>query len=198
MAPEMAPEIQVSRETFEPYALLLQREGVERGLIGPREGERIWERHIYNCLPLATLIPAGARVVDIGSGAGLPGIVLALARPDISVLLLEPLERRCAFLREAIDHLALQNVTLERKKALDYRGKFDVVTARAVAPMDRLLAWSWHLLAPGGRILAMKGDRAEEELAQSPLSRYQGASGEICEAILPTGGCKVISIAKAG
>jgi 16S rRNA (guanine527-N7)-methyltransferase len=137
-------------------------------------------------------------VVDIGSGAGLPGIVLALARPDISVLLLEPLERRCAFLREAIDHLALQNVTLERKKALDYQGKFDVVTARAVAPMDRLLAWSWHLLAPGGRILAMKGDRAEEELAQSPLSRYQGASGTICEAILPTGGCKVISIAKAG
>lgn len=194
----MAPEIQVSRETFEPYAQLLQSEGVERGLIGPREGERIWERHIFNCLPLATLIPDGARIIDIGSGAGLPGIVLALARPDISVILLEPLERRCAFLREAVERLALTNTQVERKKALDYQGKFDVVTARAVAPMDRLLAWSWDLLAPGGRILAMKGDRAEEELAHTPLSRYMGASGEILELSLPTGGCKVISVAKAG
>lgn len=194
----MAPEIKVSRETLLPYAELLQGAGVERGLIGPREGERIWDRHIYNCLPLATLIPEGARVVDIGSGAGLPGIVLALARPDISIVLLEPLERRCAFLREAITELSLANVTVERKKALDYHGKFDVVTARAVAPMDRLLAWSWHLLAPGGRILAMKGDRAAEELSETPLSRYVGASGEILEPTLPTGGCKVISIAKAG
>lgn len=194
----MAPEIQVSRETFARYAQFLQEEGVERGLIGPREGERIWDRHIYNCLPLATLIPEGARVVDIGSGAGLPGIVLALARPDISILLLEPLERRCAFLQEVIKELGLRNVDVARKKALEYQGKFDVVTARAVAPMDRLLAWSWHLLAPGGRILAMKGDKAGEELAQAPLSRYMGASGEILEPSLPTGGCKVISIAKAG
>ena len=194
----MPPEIEVSRETFLPYAELLQGAGVERGLIGPREGERIWDRHIYNCLPLATLIPEGARVVDIGSGAGLPGIVLALARPDISLLLLEPLERRCAFLREVVTGLSLHNVTVERKKALDYQGKFDVVTARAVAPMDRLLAWSWHLLAPGGRILAMKGERAAEELSQTPLSRYMGASGEILEPTLPTGGCKVISIEKAG
>lgn len=194
----MAPEIDVSRETLLPYAELLQGAGVERGLIGPREGERIWDRHIYNCLPLATLIPEGARVVDIGSGAGLPGIVLALARPDISIVLLEPLERRCAFLHEVITEISLANVVVERKKALDYRGKFDVVTARAVAPMDRLMAWSWHLLAPGGRILAMKGDRAAEELSATPLSRYVGASGEILEATLPTGGCKVISIEKAG
>lgn len=194
----MAPEIEVSRETFLPYAELLQSGGVERGLIGPREGERIWDRHIYNCLPLATLLPEGALAVDVGSGAGLPGIVLALARPDISIVLLEPLERRCAFLREVTSTLALSNVTVERKKALDCQGKYDVVTARAVAPMDRLLAWSWHLLAPGGRILAMKGDRAAEELAQTPLFRYMGASGEILEPTLPTGGCKVISIAKAG
>lgn len=194
----MAPEFEVSRETFERYAALLQGVGVERGLIGPREGERIWDRHIYNCLPLATLIPAGAKVVDVGSGAGLPGIVLALARPDLSILLLEPLERRTAFLNEVVDELALSKVSVERKKALEYQGKFDVVTARAVAPMDRLLAWSWHLVAPGGRILALKGERAAQELAETPLSRYQGASGAVLEATLPTGGCKVISIAKAG
>ena len=194
----MAPQIEVSRETYLHYAQLLQSAGVERGLMGPREGERIWDRHIYNCLPLATLIPEGARTIDIGSGAGLPGIVLALARPDISIVLLEPLERRCAFLNEVVAELSLTNVSVERKKALDFQGKFDVVTARAVAPMERLLAWSWHLLAPGGRILAMKGERAAEELASCPLSRYMGASGEIIEATLPTGSCKVISIAKAG
>ena len=194
----MAPTIDVSRETYLHYAQLLQSAGVERGLIGPREGERIWDRHIYNCLPLATLIAEGARVIDIGSGAGLPGIVLALARPDISILLLEPLERRCAFLNEVVEELGLTNVSVARQKALDFQGKFDVVTARAVAPMERLLAWSWHLLAPGGRILAIKGERAAEELAQTPLSRYVGASGEILEAALPTGSCKVISIRKAG
>lgn len=194
----MTPEVRVSRETFARYAEILQGAGVERGLIGPREGERIWERHIYNCLPVATLIPAHAKVIDIGSGAGLPGIVLALARPDISILLLEPLERRATFLLEVIDELRLTNARVARGKAADFQGKFDVVTARAVAPMDRLLAWSWHLLAPGGRILAMKGERASEELAHTPLSRYTGASGEILEPTLPTGGCKVISVAKAG
>lgn len=194
----MTPEVRVSRETFARYAEILQGAGVERGLIGPREGERIWERHIYNCLPVATLIPAHVKVIDIGSGAGLPGIVLALARPDISILLLEPLERRATFLLEVIDELRLTNARVARGKAADFQGKFDVVTARAVAPMDRLLAWSWHLLAPGGRILAMKGERASEELAHTPLSRYTGASGEILEPTLPTGGCKVISIAKAG
>ena len=194
----MTPELHVSRETFARYAEILQGAGVERGLIGPREGERIWERHIYNSLPVATLIPSGATVIDIGSGAGLPGVVLALARPDISILLLEPLERRATFLLEVIDELGLTNTRVERGKAADFQGKFDVVTARAVAPMDRLLAWSWHLLSPGGRILAMKGERASEELANTPLSRYTGASGEILEPTLPTGGCKVISIAKAG
>lgn len=194
----MVPELHVSRETFERYANWLQGAGVERGLIGPSEGDRIWERHIYNCLPLATLLKEGAKVIDIGSGAGLPGIVLALARPDISITLLEPLERRTLFLQEVVADLGLANVSVARGKALNFQGKFDVVTARAVAPMEKLLAWSWHLLAPGGRILAMKGDRAVEELAQTPLSRYTGATGEILEPSLPTGGCKVISIAKAG
>ena len=97
-----SPKPLVSRETFARYADLLTGAGVERGLIGPKEGERIWERHILNCLPVATLIPRGAKTLDIGSGAGLPGIVLALARPDISLTLLEPLERRTTFLEEEI------------------------------------------------------------------------------------------------
>ncbi|NDA79694.1 MAG: 16S rRNA (guanine(527)-N(7))-methyltransferase RsmG [Actinobacteria bacterium] len=194
----MTPEGLVSRETFERYAEILQSAGVERGLIGPREGERIWDRHIYNCLPLINALPAQVRVADIGSGAGLPGIVLALSRPDISVVLVEPLERRASFLREVIAELGLTHVEVVRKKALEFQGKFGVVTARAVAPMERLLAWSWHLLAPGGRILAIKGERAAEELAQTPISRYTGASGEVLELTLPTGGCKVISVVKAG
>ena len=192
------PPLTVSRETFARYGEILQSAGVERGVIGPREGERIWERHIYNCLPVATLIPPGAKVIDIGSGAGLPGIVIALARQDLSILLLEPLERRASFLNEVIEELGLRNTTVARGKAAEFQGKFDVVTARAVASMDRLLAWCWHLLLPGGRILAMKGERAGEELAATPLSRYTGARGEILEPTLPTGGCKVISVAKAG
>lgn len=192
------PKPLVSRETFARYAELLTGAGVERGLIGPKEGERIWERHIFNCLPVATLIPHGAKTLDIGSGAGLPGIVLALARPDISLTLLEPLERRTTFLEEVVAQLGLSNVTVVRLKASDFKGKFEVITARAVAPMDRLLQWSWHLLAPGGRILAIKGERAAEELASTPLSRYQGARGEILNPALPTGSCRVISIEKAG
>ena len=192
------PKPLVSRETFAHYADLLTGAGVERGLIGPKEGERIWERHIFNCLPVATLIPRGAKTLDIGSGAGLPGIVLALARPDISLTLLEPLERRTIFLEEVVAELGLSNVTVVRGKASDFQGKFEVITARAVAPMDRLLQWSWHLLAPGGRILAIKGERAAEELASTPLSRYQGARGEILNPALPTGSCRVISIEKAG
>lgn len=193
-----SPKPLVSRETFARYADLLTGAGVERGLIGPKEGERIWERHIFNCLPVATLIPHGAKTLDIGSGAGLPGIVLALARPDISLTLLEPLERRTTFLEEVVARLGLSNVTVVRLKASDFQGKFEVITARAVAPMDRLLQWSWHLLAPGGRILAIKGERAAEELASTPLSRYQGARGEILNPALPTGSCRVISIEKAG
>jgi 16S rRNA (guanine527-N7)-methyltransferase len=194
----MSEQGPVSRETFERYAEILMSSGVERGLIGPREGDRIWERHIYNSLPLILALPHGARVADVGSGAGLPGIVLALARPDISIHLIEPLERRATFLREVVAELGLSNVTVERKKALDYQGKFDVVTARAVAPMERLLAWCWHLLPPGGRILAIKGEQAAQELAETPLSRYTGATVEILDLTLPTGGCRVISVVKAG
>ena len=159
----------VSRETLERYfpdveaisryADFLVGPGIERGLIGPREGERIWERHILNCLPITSLIPQNATVIDVGSGAGLPGIVLKLARPDLSVTLIEPLERRCDFLRESgVD------VTIFRGRAEEFKGKADVVTARAVAPLPKLVAMTRHLIKPGGALLAMKGASAEKEM----------------------------------
>jgi 16S rRNA (guanine527-N7)-methyltransferase len=155
------------------YADLLVTEGVVRGLIGPREAPRIWERHLLNCVVVGELIPKDARVVDVGSGAGLPGIVLAVARPDLSVILVEPLARRAAFLTEAVTALGLDRATVVRARAEDCvpsRGKprfdpADVVTARAVAPLDRLTAWCLPLATVGGRVLALKGESAAEEVA---------------------------------
>jgi 16S rRNA (guanine527-N7)-methyltransferase len=168
----------VSRETLIPayfseraeeisrYAEILATWGIERGLVGPREGDRIWERHIANCLPVTTLIKEGASLLDIGSGAGLPGIVIALARPDLRVTLLEPLQRRVDFLNEVIEELGLETNVI-RGRAEGLKGSFSAVTARAVAPLPKLLTISWHLVAPGGSVLAMKGEGAAEELAQA-------------------------------
>ena len=117
------------------YADFLITAGIERGLIGPREGERIWERHIFNCLPVTQLLPQGASLFDIGSGAGLPGIVIALARPDLKVTLIEPLERRVEFLKEAT---AGTSIELIRGRAQDVKKSADFVTARAVAPLEKL------------------------------------------------------------
>ena len=152
------------------YAGLLATEGTVRGLIGPREVTRLWERHLLNSAAIASLVPAGARVVDVGSGAGLPGIPLALARPDLTVTLLEPLARRVAFLAECIDRLGLVRVTVVRGRAEEAPvrrelGGADVVTARAVAPLDKLAGWCLPLLRAGGLLLAMKGSTAAEELA---------------------------------
>ncbi|HET6214755.1 MAG TPA: 16S rRNA (guanine(527)-N(7))-methyltransferase RsmG, partial [Micromonosporaceae bacterium] len=126
----------------EVYAGLLATDGVVRGLLGPREADRVWDRHLLNCAAIAELIPFAAFVVDIGSGAGLPGIVLAVARPDLSVVLVEPLARRTAFLDEAVAVLGLaERVTVRRARAEECIGSHslaDVVTARAVAPLDRL------------------------------------------------------------
>ncbi|HEX2773135.1 MAG TPA: 16S rRNA (guanine(527)-N(7))-methyltransferase RsmG [Micromonosporaceae bacterium] len=155
------------------YAHLLAPEGVVRGLIGPREAPRIWDRHLLNCAAVAELLPAGARVVDVGSGAGLPGLVLALSRPDISMILIEPLARRAAFLVEAVDRLTLGgSVTVLRARAEEAANQPDgpplveVVTARAVAPLDRLVAWCLPLAEVGGRMLALKGSSAAEEVGQ--------------------------------
>jgi 16S rRNA (guanine527-N7)-methyltransferase len=148
------------------YAHFLTSAGIERGLIGPREGERIWERHIFNCLPVTQLLPQGASLFDIGSGAGLPGIVIALARPDLSVTLIEPLERRVSFLTEAVEglNLTINNIEVIRGRAQDVKKSADFVTARAVAPLEKLKKMSWHMVKTGGSLLAMKGESALAEM----------------------------------
>jgi 16S rRNA (guanine527-N7)-methyltransferase len=151
----------------EQYADLLASDGVVRGLIGPREVPRLWDRHLLNCAVLAELVPDGVQVCDIGSGAGLPGLVLAIARPDLRVTLVEPLLRRTTFLEEAVERLRLQHVEVLRGRAEDLHGSrlFDVVTSRAVAPLERLLRWSMPLVAPHGALVAMKGSSANDEIA---------------------------------
>jgi 16S rRNA (guanine527-N7)-methyltransferase len=153
-------------EAIRAYAEFLTTAGIERGLIGPREGERIWERHIFNCLPVTQLLPQGASLFDIGSGAGLPGIVIALARPDLKVTLIEPLERRVEFLNEAVAAIAAGGVEIQviRGRAQDVKKSADFVTARAVAPMEKLKKISWHMVKTGGSLLAMKGESAATEM----------------------------------
>ena len=167
------------------YGELLAGPGVERGLIGPREVDRLWERHLMNCAAVAELIPEGSHVVDVGSGAGLPGIVLALTRGDLRVTLLEPLLRRTVFLDECLDALELDNAEALRGRAEEWAGRMgaDVVTARAVAPMDRLVGWCLPLLRRGGRMLALKGESAAEELAsvESTLSKLGAESWGVVE-----------------
>ncbi|MDX6198000.1 MAG: rRNA (guanine527-N7)-methyltransferase [Actinomycetota bacterium] len=149
------------------YAEMLAGPGVERGLLGPREAPRLWERHLLNCAGLTELLEPGQQVLDAGSGAGLPGIVLAICRNDIDVVLVEPLQRRATFLAEVVDELGLSHVSVVRSRLEDLAGKtlIDTVVARAVAPLDRLAAWTMPLLRTGGRLLALKGEQAESELA---------------------------------
>jgi 16S rRNA (guanine527-N7)-methyltransferase len=150
----------------ESYAALLTTEGTLRGLIGPREVPRLWERHLINCALVTDLVAADATVCDVGSGAGLPGLVMAIRRPDLSVSLVEPLLRRTTFLDEVVSELALDNVEVVRCRAEELHGRrsFDVVTSRAVAPMDRLSRWSLPLVRTGGTFLAMKGSSVQAEL----------------------------------
>lgn len=170
-APDAAAEVFGDRfEAAERYAAILAGAGVEWGLIGPREVDRLWDRHILNSSALGELLAPDERVADIGSGAGLPGIPLALARPDIHVTLIEPLLRRSEFLREAVDELGL-DVAVVRGRAEDSEvresiGELDVVTSRAVASLDKLTRWSMPLLRVGGRMLALKGERAEAEIEE--------------------------------
>ena len=167
----------VSRETAERvfgsalpvaehYAALLAGDGVVRGLIGPREVPRLWERHLLNCAVLAELIPDDADVLDIGSGAGLPGIPLAIVRPDVWVTLVEPMERRTTFLRETVKELGLDNVEVlqARAEGVSPKGKADVVTSRAVAPLGKLTNWCLPLVRRGGEMLAIKGASAPAEI----------------------------------
>ncbi len=177
------------------FADLLSDTGVARGLIGPREVPRLWQRHLLNCAvvaaPDAGLIASGCRVADVGSGAGLPGLVWAIVRPDLQVLLIEPLLRRSDFLAEAVAALDLA----DRVEVIRGRGEdvprapgwraVDVVTARAVAPLDRLIGWTAPLLADGGRLLALKGSSARTELAQS--AAVAAAAGLIDLEVLEVG-----------
>jgi 16S rRNA (guanine527-N7)-methyltransferase len=167
----------------ERYAELLATEGVLRGLIGPREAPRLWERHLLNCAAVGTAVPPDATVCDIGSGAGLPGLVLAIARPDLRVTLVEPLLRRTTFLEEVVDDLGLDRVTVERRRAEALHGeaRFDVVTSRAVAPLGRLLEWSMPLVSPAGALVAMKGSSVTEEIADAgpAVARFGASQPEI-------------------
>lgn len=153
----------------ERYAELLATDGVVRGLIGPREAPRLWDRHLLNCAVLGDLLPEGSSVCDIGSGAGLPGLVLAIARPDLRITLVEPLLRRTTFLEEVVAELGLDHVEVVRGRADALHGsrRFDVVTSRAVAPLGRLLTWSMPLVAPTGALVAMKGSSITEEIVEA-------------------------------
>lgn len=161
------------------YASLLADQGVLRGLIGPREVPRLWERHLVNCALLGRAIEQGVDVCDVGSGAGLPGLVLALSRPDLQVTLVEPLLRRTTFLQEAVELLELGNVEVVRGRAEELHGRreFTVVTARAVAPLERLLGWCMPLVREGGELVAMKGSTIDAEIAEAEkvLKRVGGS-----------------------
>jgi 16S rRNA (guanine527-N7)-methyltransferase len=182
-AAELPPAPEQARDVFGDryadavrYAELLAETGVQRGLIGPREVPRLWERHLLNCAVLSEVVPEGVTVCDVGSGAGLPGIPLALVREDLKITLLEPLLRRTNFLTEVVELLGLDHVTVVRGRAEEVLGTLQpvhVVTARAVAPLDRLAGWGIPLLRPYGEMLALKGDTAEEELksAAAALSK---------------------------
>lgn len=172
------------------YVALLATAGVERGLIGPREIDRLWSRHVINAAAATEVFPGGVRVVDIGSGAGLPGIPLALARPDLQVDLVETLERRVVFLREAVDLLGLTDrcrVVHGRAEAVvDSCGDADVVTSRAVAPLHRLAGWSAPLLRAGGLLLALKGQSAAEEIVRDAAALDR--AGLVDVGVVTTGG----------
>ncbi|WP_019810986.1 16S rRNA (guanine(527)-N(7))-methyltransferase RsmG [Saccharomonospora halophila] len=176
----------------ERFVGLLSTHGVERGLIGPRELDRLWERHVLNSAVLAEAVPempspaggedAGPRVIDVGSGAGLPGVPLALARPDIDIVLLEPMARRVDWLEEVAERLGL-SVTVERgraeEKAVRARlGVAEVVTARAVAPLARLAAWCLPLVREGGTLLALKGRSAADEIERDRDAVCRAGGGE--------------------
>ncbi|SEA63143.1 16S rRNA (guanine527-N7)-methyltransferase [Bowdeniella nasicola] len=175
-------------ETWGQLALFTQflaDEGEKRGLIGPRELPRLWSRHILNCTAINEFIPEGATVADIGSGAGLPGVVLAITRPDVHVTLVEPMERRIEWLYDVTEVINLENAWIVRARAeeLHDQDEFQVVTARAVAALDKLMRWTMPLVADGGKLLALKGERAKEEVdaALKVRRKFKVASTSVVE-----------------
>jgi len=195
--PALPDWLQPAGGSLSQYGDLLVGPGIERGLLGPREAPRIWDRHILNCAvvadPAVGLIAGGARVADIGSGAGLPGIVWAIARPDISVVLIESLLRRVTFLTECVHELDLMDrVQVVRARAEEAGervgaagGGLDVVTARAVAPLGTVAKWSAPLIRAGGLLVALKGESAQEEVDRD--SEELRASGLMDPQVLMVG-----------
>jgi 16S rRNA (guanine527-N7)-methyltransferase len=179
LAPAAAEVFGAALPLAERYAGWLVGAGVERGVVGPAEAERIWDRHLLNCAAVAHLVPARAVLADVGSGAGLPGIVLAMLLPSAKVTLVEAMARRVSFLEECVADLGLPNVEVVRARAEDLVGQLaaDVVTARAVAPLDKLAGLCLGLARPGGKVLAIKGASAEAELAKArPVLARLGTS----------------------
>lgn len=168
------------------FAELLREQGELRGLIGPREVDRIWSRHILNSAAVVSYLPDSGTIVDVGSGAGLPGIVVAAMRTQASVVLIEPMERRCAWLTEVAAELGLANVDVRRGRAEEFHGALeaDAVTARAVAPLDRLARWTLPLLRVGGELVALKGRNVDRELpaAEKVLAKLGGSTPEVLSA----------------
>ncbi|MDK8511294.1 16S rRNA (guanine(527)-N(7))-methyltransferase RsmG [Corynebacterium bovis] len=171
----------------ERYAEWLADAGTERGLIGPREVPRLWDRHILNSAVLQEVIPRGARVVDVGSGAGLPGIPLAICRPDLSVTLVEPLLRRATFLEEVVADLGLPVRVVrgraEEKSVVSTIGGADVVTSRAVAPLGKLAKWSLPFVRVGGSLRALKGSSVRDEIARdrNDIKKARGGDATVHE-----------------
>ena len=172
--PDLPPWLEPVRASLAEYADILVGPGIERGLLGPREADKVWDRHIINCAVVAEpdleVIGTGARIADIGSGAGLPGLVWALTRPDVSVVLIESLLRRVTFLTECVTALEItdrvQVVRARAEEASGHPGSFDIVTARAVAPLGNVARWAAPLLLPDGALVAIKGESAQEEVTR--------------------------------
>jgi len=161
-----------------PYSRLLAGPAIERGLLGPRERDRLWERHLLNCAAVAAALPQGAEVVDVGTGAGLPGLVWALLRPDLRVTLVDSRRRRIDFLDQARTDLGVRSVQVRQARAQELAGAVaaDIVTARALAPLARLVEWCLPLARPGGALWALKGDSAAAELAAAAGALQRGGA----------------------
>lgn len=175
-----------SYDKVEGFRRMLVREGELRGLIGPREVGRLWERHLLNSAAAARFLPDTGTIIDVGSGAGLPGVVLGAMRPEARVVLIEPMDRRTTWLSEVVSELGLTNVEVLRGRADEFHGAWeaDAVTARAVAPLDKLVRWCLPLLAPGGILVALKGRSAQAELdeAKYTIRKFKGVEADVHDA----------------
>ena len=186
------------------FADMIVREGEKRGLVGPRELDRLWTRHILNSSAVLDFVPEAGSVIDVGSGAGFPGLVVAICRPKCSVTLVDSMERRCTWLEDAVDELGLQNTQVLHGRSENLIGHVsaDIVTARAVARLRKLLGWTMPLLSSGGSLLALKGVSVDEEIDEAipELRRYKAAFADV-HAVTPFGSheeTQVLEVRKKG